>query len=68
MSKYKNYPVSGRYRFHGAYKDYHKLWDDFFEGKTSTQPPPFWEFVEEWQQQFRPFNRLRKGLSRLWGG
>jgi len=69
MSKqHKNYPATGQYRYHGAYREYSKLWDDFFEGKTTVAPPKFWDFVEEWEKQFRPFNRLRKGLSRLLGG
>jgi hypothetical protein len=69
-SNYDNYPKTGRYRFHGAYKDYHKLWEDFFEGKSSVEPPPFWDYVAQRREQHKPFSRSRKALRRLrlWAG
>ena len=44
---YPNFPKSGRFRFHGAGKDYYRAWEDFLTGVTDSEPPEFWEFVEQ---------------------
>jgi hypothetical protein len=48
---YPNFPRSGRFRFHGAGKDYYWAWEDFLTGATDSEPPEFWAFVEQWRKK-----------------
>ena len=48
---YPNFPKSGRFRLHGAGKDYYRAWEDFLTGITDTEPPEFQEFVKRWRKQ-----------------
>jgi hypothetical protein len=52
-SDYPNFPRSGRFRFHGAGKDYYRAWRDFLTGMTDVEPPEFWEFVDAWRKRGR---------------
>ena len=64
-SDYRNYPRSGRFRFHGAAKDYYAAWDDFLNYRSTVEPPEFWEFVEEWEKQFEHFPRTKRIIRKL---
>lgn len=60
---YPNYPTSSRFLWHGAGKDYYKLWHEFLVGATDEEPPSFDDFVEEWRKQFEPFRRTKRFFS-----
>lgn len=64
-SDYCNYPNSGRFRFHGAAKDYYAAWDDFLNYRSNVEPPEFWDFVAEWEKQFELFPRTKRILRNL---
>lgn len=58
---YPNFPRTGRFRFHGAGKDYYRAWEDFLTGVTDSEPPEFWAFVDGWRE--REFGRWRRTRS-----
>lgn len=67
-SDYPNFPRSGRFRFHGAGKDYYRAWEDFLSGATDREPLPFADFVKEWRkEEFGYWRRTRAFFRRLRG-
>jgi hypothetical protein len=65
---YSSFPKSGRFRFHGAGKDYYRALREHQEGKRPA-PPPFWEFVKEWRAAGYSLDKIDKkkaGKKKFW--
>jgi hypothetical protein len=64
---YGSFSKSGRFRFHGAGKDYYRALREYQEGKRE-EPAPFWQFVKEWRDAGYSLDKMDKKATkkRFW--